>query len=245
MAIKKTLLQIVQSILNDMDSEDVNSIDDSVEAGQVASIVEDVFYEMAATREIPEHKGLLKLTAAADTDTPTHFSYPTNVKGIECVWYDTSDDGSLEYEEIKYIAPLEFLALVDPRSSNYDSVLDLNGGTTLRITNNAHPTYYTSFDDENIVMDAYKSTVDTTLQESKVRAYGSTIPTFSQTNSYVPDLDAEYFPYLISEAKSRCFDVFKGGTTAKIDQSSRRQRAHMQNDRFRTRMGNDRPHYGR
>jgi hypothetical protein len=31
---KRTLLQIVQNILSDMDSEDVNSISDSVEAEQ-------------------------------------------------------------------------------------------------------------------------------------------------------------------------------------------------------------------
>ena len=38
---KTTLLQIVQSILSDMDSEEVNSISDTTEAQQIASVVED------------------------------------------------------------------------------------------------------------------------------------------------------------------------------------------------------------
>ena len=40
MAIKKNLLEIVQNILSDMDSEEVNTISDTVEAMQVAQIVE-------------------------------------------------------------------------------------------------------------------------------------------------------------------------------------------------------------
>ena len=63
MAVKKTLLQIVQNILSDMDSEDVNSLNDSIEAQQVASIVEDTYYNIIATRHIPEHQELIKLTA--------------------------------------------------------------------------------------------------------------------------------------------------------------------------------------
>ena len=38
---KSTLLQVVQSILSDMDSENVNTISDTVEAQQIASEVED------------------------------------------------------------------------------------------------------------------------------------------------------------------------------------------------------------
>ena len=44
MAIKKNLLEIVQNILSDMDSQEVNSISDSIEAMQVAQIVETTFY---------------------------------------------------------------------------------------------------------------------------------------------------------------------------------------------------------
>lgn len=50
---KRTLLQIVQNILSDMDSEDVNSISDSIEAEQIASVVRDVYLNMVSTRMIP------------------------------------------------------------------------------------------------------------------------------------------------------------------------------------------------
>ena len=245
MAIKKTLLEIVQSILSDMDSEDVNTISDTLEAQQIAGVVEDTFYNIVATRDIPEHHSLIKLTALSDTSYPTHFIFPENVKAITGLWYDKSALGTLEYGDIKWVAPETFLIRTDGRSSDYVSVADKSAGTNLRIGTAQMPTFYTSFDDEYIVMDSYDNTVDTTLTSSKIRAMGSTIPVFSQTDAYVPDLDATMFPYLIAESKSVCFSLFKGGPDPKIDQAARRQKAYVQNDMYRNKMENKRPQYGR
>ena len=244
MAIKKTLLEIVQSILSDMDSEDVNSLSDTLEAQQVAKVVEDTFYNIVATRDIPEHHGLIKLTALSDTDFPTHFIFPDNVKAITGLWYDKSDDGTLEYGEVHWVPPETFLSRTDGRSS-YVSVADKSAGTNLRIGNTQMPSFYTSFDDEYVVLDSYDSSVDTTLTTAKVRAIGSTIPVFNQTDAYVPDLDATMFPYLIAEAKSTCFSLFKGGPDPKVDQAARRQKVYVQNDMYRNKRENKRPHYGR
>lgn len=232
MAIKKTLLEIVQEILSDMDSEDVNSISDTLEADQVAQIVENTFYNIVATREIPEHYELMKLTALADTDYPTHFRYPDNVRRIDRVDYDVSDDGSFEYRTIEWRDPLVFLSLIDGISSDYDSVTDKNGGTNLRIRNNKQPQWFTSFDDYYIVMDSYDSSIDSTLQESKTRALGVKYPVFSKTDSYTPDLDADMFRYLINESKSVAQSLLKGGSDPKTEQAARRQKSYIQNDRY-------------
>lgn len=227
-AIKKDLLTIVQSILSDMDSENVNTLSDSVEAQQVASIVEDTFYNMIATSQIPEHDELLKLTALSDSDYPTHFSYPANLKNVSCIWYQNNDG---DYYKVKYEEPLDFISRVDGRQDTYQTVLDKNGGTSLRITTDTIPTYYTTFDDEYIVMDSFDNTVDSTLQASKVRAYGSVFPVFSRTDSYIPDIDANYFPYLIAESKSVCMSLLKSGSDPKIEQAARRQRTNMRNNK--------------
>lgn len=232
MAIKKTLLEIVQEILSDMDSEDVNSISDTLEADQVAQIVENTFYNIVATREIPEHYELMKLTALADTDYPTHFHYPDNVRRIDRIDYDVSDDGSFEYRTIEWRDPLVFLSLIDGISSDYDSVTDKNGGTNLRIRNNKQPQWFTSFDDYYIVMDSYDSSIDSTLQESKTRALGVKYPVFSKTDSYTPDLDADMFRYLINESKSVAQSLLKGGSDPKTEQAARRQKSYIQNDRY-------------
>ncbi len=41
---RRTLLDMVQEILSDMDSDEVESIDDTVEAEQVVSILKSTYY---------------------------------------------------------------------------------------------------------------------------------------------------------------------------------------------------------
>ena len=239
---KKTLLQIVQSILSDMDSEDVNSLSDSVEAQQIASIVEDTFYNIVATRLIPEHQELLKLTAASDSDYPTHFHYPDRVKSITDVWYENKDG---DYREVCWVEPLDFLNKTDGSQEDFVTVLDKNGGTKLRIITDQGPTFYTSFDDFWMVFNSYDNTVDTTLQQSKVRAYGTKIPTFTISDSFIPDIDDVMFPYLLNESKSVAMSILKGGSDPKIEQAARRQKSYIQNDLYRTERPNKWSNYGR
>lgn len=239
---KKTLLEIVQSILNDLDSEEVNALDDSVEALQIASIVRDTYYNIVSTREIPEHYSLVKLTALADSAHPTHFKYPTDTKEITNVWYQNSDGN---YTEIKFVEPLDFLYLTDTISSEYTSVTDKSAGTTLRIGNAEDPKFYTSFDDEYLVFNSFDTTVDSTLQESKVRAYGSKIPSFTISDSFVPDLDADMFPYLLAESKSTAMSILKGFSDPKVEQAARRQKSYIQNQRYNTKRSNKWSNYGR
>lgn len=240
---KQNLISIVQSILSDMDSENVNTINDSVEAQQIARVVKDTYYNLIATRDIPEHEELIKLTAASDNEFPTHFRYPDNCKEIVKVWY-TGSDGF--YHEVNYIQPLDFLSLTDKTNDEETiTVLDKNAGTTLRIRTDKTPDFYTAFDDEWIVMNSFDRVEDATLQESKVRAYGTVYPTFEMTDFYVPDLDNTMFPYLIAEAKSTAMSLFKGGSDPKIEQSARRQKSYMQNDMYKTKQANKRNNYGR
>ena len=243
MAIKKTLLEITQSILSVLDSEDVDAIGDTEEALQVVDIIEGVYYDLIATRDIPEHHELIKLTALSDSAYPTHFSYPETVKVIEKLDYMNS---SGDYKTVSWCAPLDFLSRTDGLQSNYTSVYDKNAGTTIRIANTVHPTFYTSFDDKYVIMNGHASTVDTTLQNSKVRAYGTVYPVFNKTDgSSTPDLDATLFPYFINECKSTAQSLLKGGSDPKTEQSARRQKSFMQNDQYKTKRGNPWSNYGR
>ena len=241
---KRTLLQIVQNILSDMDSEDVNSISDSIEAEQIASVVRDVYYNMVSTRMIPEHQELVKLVSLSNSSRPTHFQVPDSVKRIDFIRYNVSTTSDTEFKEIQYIEPLLFLTLHQD-GTNVDTVYDVNGNTPLLIRNDQMPTYYTSFDDLHIVMDSYKSDTDQILAENKTQALGHKIPTFTISDNFTPDLDEVLFPYLIAESKSTCFSLFKSGVDQKIEQAARRQKSYMQSDMYRVKKENKRPYYGR
>lgn len=239
---KTTLLQIVRSILSDMDSEDVNSISDTVEAQQIASVVEDTYFNIIAARDIPEHRRLLSLVALGDTAKPTHFKYPTDTKKIIRLEYNVGTVANKDFKELKYVDPLVFL---DRMSEDDVLVETFEGNVDIYVANDRDPSYYTSFDDEYVIVDAYDLAEETSLQAAKTRAWGSVYPTFSQTDSFEPDLDNTLMPLLLAEAKSTCFSLFKGGSDPKVEQSARRLKSYVQNDMYKTKQANKRPYYGR
>lgn len=242
---KRTLLEMVQSILSDMDSEPVNSIGDTIEAMQIASVIEDTFYNITVAREIPEHKKLLKMTSLSDTTRPTYFRYPNSTKEIEKLFYNVSTDGGANFREIRYVDPLTFLSRMPTQTQGNTVSADIPSGTQLVFVNNKMPSYYTSFDDNLVILDSFDSSVETILQESKTRAYGTVYPSFSISDDFVPEVDDTMLPYLLAEAKSTCFSLFKSGSDPKVEQAARRLKSFVQNDMYKTKMPFKRPHYGR
>ena len=247
---KMTLLEMVQNILSDMDSEEINSISDSNEAEQIVQVIKTSYFNMIASRFIPEHSQAIKLNSLSQSARPTHFVFPARVKNLESLSYNVSEvTGGVEYRRLQYLTPDEFFGVSDNRNSeasNTIKVLDVQADTTLLIRNDVMPSYYTTFDDEHIVLDSYKSTVEATLPSSKTRAYGVRYPTFDTTSDgFVPDIDGTMFPFLLAESKSTAMSLFKSGSDPKIEQAARRQKSYVQNDMHREKVGRTKNDYGR
>ena len=249
---KLTLLQMTQDILNDMDSDEVNGINDTVESMQVAQIIETTYFEMIANKIWPHLKSFFRLEGLGDTGTPSHMKLPENVKEIDDlvdIRYNvrTATDTKDRYEPIMYKTIEGFIQLTNSRTSSetdVDSVTD-TGGASLLIKNDIAPQYWTSFDDEHIVFDSYDSAVDTTLQSSKTQVVGYREPTFDQTDSFIADLPSKVFPMLLAEAKSVCFNALKQVGNQKAEQQASRQRRTMSQESWRTGPQNRFIDYGR
>lgn len=238
---KSNLLQIVQSILSDMDSEDVNTISDTVEAQQVASVVEDTYFNIIAARDIPEHNKLIPLVSLSNNAKPTHFTYPARTKQLMRVDYNIGTASVPDYREIVYVEPLVFIDRMDETAKKVTTV---DQSVELFVGNDKDPSYYTSFNDNHIIMDAYDASVEASLAANKTRAFCAIYPTFSQTDAFEPDLDKTLMPLLLAEAKSACMSLFKGGSDPKVEQSARRLKSYVQNDQYKTRLAS-RNQYGR
>jgi len=247
---KETLLSFVQSILSDMDSEPVNSIGDSDEAGQIASVIEDTYYNMVVAREIPNLNELISLVSLSDSTRPTHFRYDatgsSKIKDICKVEYNVSSvSGEYTFREILFLKPLDFISRMQYNGANNLIVEDVNSATKISVITDKMPQYYTSFDNEHIVMDSYDSDIDSTLQASKSRALATRIPDFTISDTFVPDIDDNLKPMLLAESKSVCFSLFKSGSDPKIEQAARRLKSYTQNDKHNTLQANKRNNYGR
>lgn len=237
---KMTLLDITQNILSAMDSDEVNSIHDTVESLQVANVIRETFQEQFNNIQMKEWEGPIKLDSVSDVIRPNYLKMPPNVLNIEWLKY-RNDQNTQKYQNVEYLDPkvfwekqLEFGP--DTFGGNNIQLITDFSGQEYFIQNNKSPSTYTIIDDFYLVFDSYDINFDTTLQHSKSFAWGTVEPTFILDDDYIPNIDSNLFPLLLAEAKSTCFINFKQISSSKEEQRARRQRIRMQNDQYRNQL---------
>jgi len=246
---RMTLLELVQDILNDMDSDEVNSIDDTMESVQVAQIVKSTYFAMMSNRNWPHLNRPIQLLGSTNVNLPTHMKIVEDVKELAFINYDKSklDNTSKNYERMRWLEPDDFLRVLNRRRSDVDWVDTVTdpSGIELFIANNTGPTYYTSFDDETIVFDSFDNVLEATLQGNKVQAQAYLMPEWQQVDSHIPDLPAEAFTALLEEAKSRAFSKLKQMPDNKAEQEAQRQQRWLSQKAWRVKGGVKYPDFGR
>ena len=246
---KKTLLQLTQSILSEMDSDEVTSISDTIESQQVATLIQSVYFEMMDRRNWRHLSTLFQLETAGDTSQPTHMTLPTTVKELEWLTYNVrrSTDTRDKFEPMRYLYPDDFIVQTNGNNSadaTVQTVVD-DSGVRLFIRNDRPPQFWTSFDDDTLVFDAFDSGVDTTLLTVKTQCQGWENPVWTETDAFVPDLPDEAFSALEAEAKSTAFTNLKQQSSPKAEQQSQRQERWLSRKGWRASGGVRYPNYGR
>lgn len=272
---KRTLLDMTQDILSALDSDEVNSIGDTTESLQVATIIKNTWWNIVAHADLPEHMELFSLDASTDNSYPVVMYKPNNVDNIKWIkYYDESvptNDGTsfihdlntdivgksppnspnpdLNYKWVKILPIDQFLSLVNRLNPYEDDVetYTLNG-ITLRYKNDKQPEYCGVLSDYYILFDSFDSTVDNTLQQSKTQCYGQIIPEWKMEDNFIPLLDDYQFPLLFNEAKSLAFLELKQLPHPKAEQESKRQWSSLQRDKSvvnRPTYFNELPNFGR
>lgn len=246
---KMTLIEIVQDILSDMDSDEVNTIDDTVEAAQVAQIVKSTYYAMMSNRNWPHLRKTVQIEPSGTSALPTHMNVQEAIKELCFLNYNKAkaDETRKVYRPVKYLYPDDFLRVSNKRNSDnadIDIITDPTG-VELLILNTAAPTYYTSFDDKALVFDSYDHLVDSTLQQSKVQAQAYILPEWSHVDDFIPDLPDEAFTALLEESKSRAMLKLKQVQDVKAEQEAGRQNRWLARKARRVNGGIRTPNYGR
>jgi hypothetical protein len=246
---KMSLLDIVQDILSDMDSDEVNSINDTTESLQVAQIVKTTYYNILDGKDYPWMHELFQIDSSTTVSRPTHMKMPETIIDLDWIKYNCrkSTDTKDVYKKIMYKLPEEFMDIVDQRSSNDSkiSVITDTTGIKLNIYKDRPPQYFTSFDDEFLIFDAYDNTIENTLQSSKTQCFGKRATAFTLDDDFIPDMPVQMFSYLLNEEKSTSFLVLKQMPNQKAEQVSVSQKRRMSQEAWRLKNGISYPNYGR
>lgn len=246
---KKTLLDIVQEVMNDMSADFVNSIGATEESLQVAQVVKSTYEEMVTRRDWPHLKKLLPLISYGNNSYPTYLLVPENMRQIDWINYDQKslDNPTAGFAQIKYLDPQKFIQFTNSRNTadNATEIVTTLDNVPFKIITNHAPTYWTSFDDKYIIMDSYNKDIEDTLQGKNAQVYMEVLPSWTMTDDFVPEMPIHLYPALLAEAKSACFYVIKTQANQKAEQISKRQQARMAQDGWRTNGGIKYPNYGR
>lgn len=213
---KYTLLGLVQSVLRSIKGEAVNDITDTQEAMDVADIVKECYFTIVSRMDLPETKNFYELDATGSILTPVLMSMPDTAYSMEWLEYNcaTLDNPDPDWRQLEYMQPLEFLKYTDTfdiTDANVTQMLLPFSGTTIRLKyrKDRAPTCYTSSNDDEIYFDSFDSTVESTLQKSKTRAFGVYNIPWTVDNTFIPNLDAHQFQLLLKEAKAMAWQELK------------------------------------
>jgi len=232
---KMTLLDMTQNILSALDSDPVDSIDETVEAVQVAELVKEAYFELISQRDWPFLHQLSTLQALGDVNNPTKMKIPDTWNKIKWIKYNK--------KEVQWVPPEIFNDIISDRVEQA-GVINANGFVI-----NRDPEYWTSYDDQYIVFDGYNSSEESTLQESNSSVYGVAQASWTHTDTFIPAIPEKFFPTLLAEAKSQAFVNLKQQANEREERKARRGRMAMRNEVWKNENGeakyNRRVNYGR
>lgn len=234
---KLTLLEMTQEILTSMDGEEVNSIDDTTEAGSVSVLIRRAYYDLINFLKPHEHYRLFELEATTSA-SPTLMTLPTDISFLQWVKYNeaTTDDTTPAFRDVEFLDLGEFLKrmyFLDDDDDNVESFVYTDTGDSINFLcyNDRFPSSFTCYNDNLIIFDSYESDEDTNLQKTKTLCYGRELPTFSLTDSFTPDLDAQQFSALVNKAKTLCFAELRQTDNALSEREERRHLRIAQKDK--------------
>lgn len=245
---KKTLGQLTKQLLSDMDMDVVNNINETEEALQVARIVVSCYEELVTRFSLPVEKQLFQLEATTDT-TPTLMTIPSHITYVDTIMYDKKNKYTdpVRYSDVRHLDPEDFLRLSNGRLDSDSDVtqITLPSGVSLFVRNNVHPTYWTSFDNETIVFDAYRSDLETNLQNSKTQCYGTSEVVIPLEEDAEIKLDPQLFSLLENKARATAFVRLKQTRDPSSESSARQLEVKAQDLKWRQNGGFKYPNYGR
>lgn len=236
---KYTLLELTKAVLSSMDSDEINSINDTVESQQVVEIIKTVYDDIISRGDLQSNKTLFNLVASGDTTKPTLMTKPENLDRVEWIKYNRmlTDDVDPIWEEMVFMPPGDFIEYIHNFNPSQDDVGTFDyvaegNVITFAYKNSSSPQYYTTIDDEILIFDSYDSSVSTTLEASKTLAFGPRRTAFEASDDFEPVLQPNQFALLLNEAKSLAWAELKQTGHAKAEQTARRNWRHLQKTRI-------------
>lgn len=223
---KRTLLQIVKKMAQKTGSDEVTTLsEDSIEIQDMVDCALEVLEDIIYRNDWEFLKDqLAQLEAGSNA---IELSIPDNVRKIQTLRYRYEDAGVQNcFRTLRYMYPDEFMKrLQNNKPTDADTTTVTINGVELYPKTNRHPRYWTSFDEQNVVLDSYDSTQNPTGVDATDSAIIATLYldfTGSDADSWVAPIPESLFTLWEQEAVAEAFVQFRQTENSRAERRSRR-----------------------
>lgn len=143
------------------------------------------------------------------------------------------------YQEVNIIPSVEFIRMTqsfNPTENDVGQMLiSVTNDDTSQVQqfkfnykNDKQPQYCCVISNKYIVFDSYDNTQDTTLQQNKTMCFGWVVPSWTMSDTFVPNLQDQQVPLLLNDAKSLAWSEIKNQLHQKAEEEVGRQLVSLQ-----------------
>ena len=248
---KRTILQLVQQLGEAIGSDEIDTLDETIEASEIATILEQTVTEITSRKRWEFTKDRVRQldNRAGDSTQLNTLVIPSDVTRISCLRYrDTSNTSVTTFLDLLYMQPCEFIEYVQARDSSDANITAIpnDDGVLINVLTDNTPTRWTSFDEETITFDAYDASlgagnliVDSVIIADIVPVIDFTDPTATLK---VPER-METLVY--NEALSTCAIRLRQTVDPKAERVARRQHISLRENEHITNKDTKERNYGR
>lgn len=207
----KPILDMINDCLLDMGRGFVNDLGQTPEADRVENIYKSVYYQFLQNKLWPNKRQLVNLESLADLTRRTFLRVPEGVTKVDKISYNIGTSTDPIWRELTFYEPEKARRMFMDRvlgDAGNTTLVDVDG-TDLVVYNDNHPTWWTSFDDEYIVLDSYKQSVEDTVQGYKASAWAYVEPVWPQTKNDCVDIPERFVSAYEAKAKAVCYEKIK------------------------------------
>lgn len=218
-----TLIEMVQRILDAMESDEVSDIGETPESRTVVGVIKQNYFDIIGRFGMDETNGLFKLDASIDDTKPCLMTIPEGVSKISWLKYNIGEVSDPEWRTLTFRTVEEYLSC-QPNDDNYETMtVSIDGNLVVtRLRNDRHPTYYTILGNYTVLFDAYDSSLEDTLTQARSLGFGELVPSFQEDNLWVPNINPKQFQLLLNQSMSQAFIELKQAANPVSDMKSRK-----------------------
>ena len=241
---KRTILQLVSQLGEGIESDEIESLNETIEASDIANILEQTYKEILNRKTWEFMKGHIRQLEASTLGANV-LTIPADVLKVEKITYKDSNGF---FVDVTYLSAEDFMMIVQARNTANDNTIAIvnAAGVSINVRTDATPLYWTSFDEATVTFDAY----DTALGIENLPTDSVIISDVMPVTDFTDPLAVLNIPermetLVFNEALSTCNYRLRQTADPRTDRIARRQNISLRRNEVKTKTDIKEATYGR